>query len=293
MKITREMTIGEVLKYNPKTAEVFQSMGMHCLGCPSSTGESVAGAAEVHGLKAEDLVDKLNSIPLGDMSKEAAGQALPTGAIVQRDKQTFAVVPHIPAGVVTPDLLRKIADVAEKYKAAALKITSGQRIAIVGLQKDEVDKVWAELGMKPGYAVGNYVRNLKICPGSLFCKRGEQNTIALGIALDEQYHGMDLPGKLKFGLSGCVNNCGEAPVRDIGLVGTKTGWNLMAGGNVGPKPRIGQLLATGLSDDQVKAGVEKIIAYYKEHGKVNERLGSVIERNGLDDLKKAVQGVVH
>ena len=293
MKITQEMTISDVLKYNPRTADVFRNMGMHCLGCPSATGESVAGAARTHGLKVNELLEKLNDTPLGEMSAETAAESLPTGAIVQRDKKSFAVVPHIPAGIVTPDLLRKIADVAEKYGAAALKLTSGQGIAIVGLKKEEVEQVWADLGMKPGYAVGNFVRNIKVCPGSLFCKRGEQNSVGLGIALDEQYHGMDLPGKLKMGISGCVNNCAEAPVRDIGLVGTKTGWNLMVGGNVGVKPRIAQTIATGLSDDEAKAAVKKIIDYYKANANLNERLGELLERVGIEDLKKAVSEPVH
>ncbi|MFZ3170576.1 MAG: DUF1858 domain-containing protein [Carboxydocellales bacterium] len=288
MEITQDMTITEVLKYNPKTADVFRGMGMHCLGCPSATGESVAGAARTHGLKVNELLEKLNATPLGEMSPDTAEESLPKGAIVQRDKKSFAVVPHIPAGIVTPDMLRKIADVAEKYGAAALKLTSGQRIAIVGLKKEEVEQVWAELGMKPGYAVGNFVRNIKVCPGSLFCKRGEQNSVGLGLVLDEQYHGMDLPGKLKMGISGCANNCAEAPVRDIGIVGTKTGWNLLVGGNVGTKPRIGHIIAKSLNEEQVKAAVKKIIEYYKAHANLNERLGELLERVGIAGIKDAV-----
>jgi NAD(P)H-nitrite reductase large subunit len=58
------------------------------------------------------------------------------GAILQRDNQTYAVAPHIPCGVLTPELLRKLADVAGKYGAKALKITGATRIAIVGLKED-------------------------------------------------------------------------------------------------------------------------------------------------------------
>jgi NAD(P)H-nitrite reductase large subunit len=53
------------------------------------------------------------------------------GAIPQNEKDTYAIAPHIPCGVVTPDLLRKIADVSEKYNAQALKITGACRIAVV------------------------------------------------------------------------------------------------------------------------------------------------------------------
>lgn len=61
-KITADMTIGEVLRANPKTAQVFMQMGMHCLGCPSATNESVGEAALVHGLSVEEILEKLNSL---------------------------------------------------------------------------------------------------------------------------------------------------------------------------------------------------------------------------------------
>ena len=119
------------------------------------------------------------------------------GVIIQRDKQTYAVAPHIPCGVVSSDTLRKLADAAEKYEAAALKITSAARVAIVGLKEEDISSVWADLGMSPGAAVGLCVRSVKACPGTTFCKRGVQDSLSLGLKLDEKYHGMELPGKFK------------------------------------------------------------------------------------------------
>jgi NAD(P)H-nitrite reductase large subunit len=106
------------------------------------------------------------------------------GAIIQRDKETYAIAPHIPCGVVTPQTLRKIADVAEKYNYAALKITLAARIAIVGLKEQDLDAVWADLGMSPGAAVGLCVRSIKACPGTTFCKRGIRDSLGLGMQLD-------------------------------------------------------------------------------------------------------------
>ena len=140
------------------------------------------------------------------------------GVILQRDKTTYAVAPHIPCGVVSPDKLRKIADVAEKYNVAALKITSAARIAIVGLREDQVDDVWNDLGMVPGAGVGLCVRSIKACPGTTFCKRGMLDSLSMGLKLDEIYHGLETPGKLKIGVSGCPNQCAEVCIKDIGLV---------------------------------------------------------------------------
>ena len=210
------------------------------------------------------------------------------GAIVQRDRETYAVAPHLPCGVVTPQQLRKLADVGEKYGAAALKITSAARIALVGLKEEDLDGVWADLGMAPGAAVGICVRSVKACPGTTFCKRGQQDSLTVGMALDAKYHGVEMPGKLKMGVSGCPNQCAETCIKDIGLVGRSKGWTVVVGGNGGPRPRLSQRIADGLSTEDALALIDRIVEYYKANAKRMERLGRMLERLGLDDFKAAV-----
>ncbi|MDD2389653.1 MAG: NAD(P)/FAD-dependent oxidoreductase, partial [Desulfobacterales bacterium] len=103
------------------------------------------------------------------------------GAVIQRDKETYAVAPHVPCGVITPDQLRKLADAAEKYNAAAVKITSAARIALVGIREEDLDNIWKDLEMPPGHAVGLCVRSVKACPGTTFCKRGQQDSLGMGM----------------------------------------------------------------------------------------------------------------
>ena len=210
------------------------------------------------------------------------------GAILQRDKETYAVAPHIPCGLVTPELLRRIADVAEKYEAHAVKITGATRIAIVGLKEEDIDAVWEELGLAKGAAVGLCVRSVRACPGTRFCKLGKQDAIGIGLQLDERYHGMELPGKFKMAVSGCNLNCAESFVRDLGLVGKKDGWTVLVGGNVGPQPRIARELTGGLDDAGVLTATEKIIKAYRESANKGERLGKMIERLGLEPLQAAL-----
>jgi len=212
------------------------------------------------------------------------------GVIIQRDKQTYAVAPHIPCGVVKPDTLRKLADVAEKHGAAALKITSAARIAIVGVDEKDVDAIWSELGMSPGFAIGLCVRSVKACPGTTFCKRGIQDSLALGLKLDEKYHGLELPGKLKIGVSGCPNQCAETCIKDIGLVGIPKGWRLLVGGNGGAKPRLSKELVKDITTEEAIELVEKIIEYYKDNARPHQRLGSMIEKIGFDEFKSAMLG---
>ena len=210
------------------------------------------------------------------------------GAIIQRDKETYAVAPHIPCGVVTPDLLRKLADVAEKYNAQALKITGAARIAVVGVREEDIDKIWQELDLKPGAAVGLCVRSVRACPGTTFCKIGKQDALGMGMKLDAIYHGMELPGKFKIAVSGCDLNCAESWVRDVGLFGKSGGWTLVIGGNVGAKPRIAQELIADLSDEQALDAVERVITFYRENGNKGERLGKMIDRIGFETVKAAL-----
>ncbi len=212
------------------------------------------------------------------------------GVIIQRDKKTYAVAPHIPCGVVQPQTLRKLADVAEKYGAQALKITSAARIAVVGVDEKDVDNIWSELGMKPGAAVGLCVRSVKACPGTTFCKRGIQDSLSLGMKLDEKYHGLELPAKFKLGVSGCPNQCAETCIKDVGFVGLPKGWKVLVGGNGGAKPRLSQELAKDLTEEQALDLLDKIIDYYKANAKPHQRLGSMIEKMGFDEFKSAVLG---
>ena len=211
------------------------------------------------------------------------------GAILQRDKETYAIAPHIPGGITTPAMLRKLADVAEKYNAAAIKITSAQRIAIVGLPEDKLDEIWSVLGEKLGAAIGLCVRSVKICPGTTFCKRGQQDSVTVGLELDKRYHGLELPWKFKMGVSGCMNDCAETCIKDIGLVGKPKGWTIKVGGNGGGKARLSEPLVEGIAtNEDALVIIDKIVNWFKEQGKVG-RLGKIIEdTGGKDNFKEAI-----
>ncbi len=211
------------------------------------------------------------------------------GAIPQIGTDSYAIAPHIPCGFVTPDLLRKIADVSEKFNAKAVKITGAARIAIVGLKEEDIDAAWEELGLAKGAAVGLCVRSIRTCPGTTFCKLGKQDAVKIGMAMDKKYHALQLPGKFKMAVSGCKLSCAESWVRDIGLIGDRDGWIVTIGGNVGSQPRIGKELISGLDDDAALKAVEDVLHYYKDNAKGGERLGKMIERVGLEPFAVAVK----
>lgn len=210
------------------------------------------------------------------------------GAIPQRDNQTYAIAPHIPCGLLTPELLRRVADVAEKYSVKVVKITGATRLAIIGLKEEDIDGVWEDLKLDKGAAVGLCIRSIRACPGNTYCKLGQQDALAVGLKMDAVYHGKQLPGKFKMAVSGCHLSCAESWVRDIGLIGRKDGWALVIGGNVGASPRIAQEITDKLTDEAAMAAIENVIAFYAKEAQKGERLGKMIDRIGIEPFKAAL-----
>lgn len=208
------------------------------------------------------------------------------GVIRQRGKEnyTYAIAPHIPCGMVTPDQLRKLAHVAEKYNVSDLKITSAARIAIIGIKEEQVDAIWEDLGMDAGHATGLCVRSIKVCPGISYCRLAKQDSLKMGMQLDKVYHGMVLPSKMKMGVSGCKIQCAENCIKDISLYGTQDGWTLMIGGNGSARPKLAEILVEDLSFEDAQAMVTSVIDYYKINSK-RQRMGRMVERIGLDRIK--------
>ena len=139
---------------------------------------------------------------------------------------------------------------AEKNEAAAIKITSAARIALVGIKEESIDQVWNDLEIRPGHAVGLCVRSIKACPGTTFCRLGQQDSLGMGMELDGKYHGVELPSKTKLAVSGCNNQCAENCIKDLSLVGKKKGWTLLAGGKGTGKPRLADTIIENLNDEE-------------------------------------------
>ncbi|RKW66592.1 MAG: DUF1858 domain-containing protein [Veillonella sp.] len=207
---------------------------------------------------------------------------------IKNGQRRYAITPRVPGGFIQPDQLQKYIDVANEF-GAVLKLTGSQRIMITNLKAEDVDKAWEMLGMEPAYTVSNRVRSVKICPGTTFCKRAKQDSVHLGMQIERKYLSLEMPSKMKIGVSGCPNSCTESRMKDVGVIGTVDGWNVYAGGSGGAHPRIGDLIAEVKTEKEALALVDRIIAYYKENAQI-ERMGEFIDRIGLEAFKAAVLG---
>ncbi|MDI9939507.1 nitrite reductase large subunit NirB [Rhodococcus sp. IEGM 1351] len=206
-------------------------------------------------------------------------------ANIQRDG-TFSVVPQMKGGVTTPEQLRKIADVADKYGVPLVKVTGGQRIDLLGIKKEDLPKVWGDLDMPSGFAYGKSMRTVKTCVGADFCRYGLGDSTSLGIALEERFQGLETPAKLKLAVAGCPRNCSEALCKDFGVVAVGDGrWEIYVGGAAGAHIRKGDLLATVESPDAVVELGGRFIQYYRENAKWLERTYDFVPRMGLEHLQ--------
>lgn len=214
------------------------------------------------------------------------------GAIVQRDRETYAIVPGSPAGLVTPENLENIVKTVRKYKIPIIKMTSGQRMVLVGIKEEDIDSVKADLGMPIGEATEPCLHYVQTCPGTAVCKYGNQDSLTLGLEMDELYKNMDLHAKVKIGVSGCPRCCGESLMRDLGVFGNAKGWTVSFGGNSGGRPRIGNVIAKDLSKDEVLDLSKRLLEYYRANGKPGERTARFMERVGFDTMQSELLNLI-
>jgi nitrite reductase (NADH) large subunit len=207
---------------------------------------------------------------------------------IQKDG-TFSVIPEMPGGVCSPAELRRIADVAEKYRVPLLKLTGGQRIDLVGVAKEDLPDVWRDLGMPAGYAWAKSYRTCKSCIGTDYCRFGLGDSMALAKQIEQRFRGLDSPGKLKLATAGCPRNCSEALVKDVGAVAVEGGkWEIYVGGAAGSHVRKGDLLCVVDSHDQVLLLSGRFIQYYRENAKYKERTYAFVERVGIAKIRAVV-----
>ena len=211
-------------------------------------------------------------------------------ANIQKDG-TYSVVPRMWGGLTTPGELRAIADAAEKYKVPTVKVTGGQRIDLLGVKKEDLPGMWsdfAKAGMVSGHAYGKSLRTVKTCVGAEHCRFGTQRSMTLGVKLEKMLFGMWSPHKFKLAVSGCPRNCAESGIKDIGVIGVDSGYELYVGGNGGIKTEIAQFFCKVKDDDEVMEYGGAFIQLYREEGFYLERTCHYLERVGLEHVKKAV-----
>ena len=210
-------------------------------------------------------------------------------ANIQKDG-TYSVVPRMWGGLTTPAELRAIADAAEKYQVPTVKVTGGQRIDLLGVKKEDLPGVWRDIGMPSGHAYAKALRTVKTCVGSEWCRFGTQDSTQMGKDLERALWRMYAPHKVKLAVSGCPRNCAESGIKDVGVIGVDSGWELYVGGNGGIKTEVAQFLCKVKTSQEVLEYAGAFLQLYREEGWYLERTVHYINRVGLDHVKKKILG---
>ena len=211
-------------------------------------------------------------------------------ANIQKDG-TYSVVPRMWGGMTSAAELRAIADVVDKFNIPAVKCTGGQRIDMLGVRKEDLPAVWADLG-KAGFVSGQAyakgLRTVKTCVGSDWCRFGTQDSTGLGIRLEKFMWGSWTPAKLKLAVSGCPRNCAEATCKDIGVICVDSGYEIHFAGAAGLDIKGTEILGHVKTEDEVMQNVVALAQMYREQGRYLERIYKWAKRIGLDEIRRQI-----
>ncbi len=208
-------------------------------------------------------------------------------ANIQKDG-TYSVIPRMWGGETTADELRRIADVVDKYKIPTVKVTGGQRIDLLGVKKEDLVNVWKDIGMPSGHAYAKALRTVKTCVGSEWCRMGTQDSTQMGKDLERAMWRMYAPHKVKFAVSGCPRNCAEAGIKDVGIIGVDSGWEMYIAGNGGIKTEVAEFFTKVKTSDEVMEYTGAFMQLYREEGWYLERTVHYVKRVGMDYVKKKI-----
>ena len=208
-------------------------------------------------------------------------------ANIQKDG-TYSVIPRMWGGATNSAELRRIADVVDKFKIPTVKVTGGQRLDLLGIKKEDLPAVWKDLDMPSGHAYAKALRTVKTCVGSEWCRFGTQDSTRMGQELERALWRMQAPHKVKLAVSGCPRNCAESGIKDVGVIGVDSGWEIYVAGNGGIKTEVAQFFCKVKTHEEVLEYSGAFLQLYREEGWYLERTVHYVNRVGLDSCKQKV-----
>jgi nitrite reductase (NADH) large subunit len=211
-------------------------------------------------------------------------------ANIQKDG-TYSVVPRMWGGITNAKELRAIADVVDKFQIPTVKVTGGQRIDMLGVRKEDLPAVWADLGRAgfvSGHAYAKGLRTVKTCVGTDWCRFGTQDSTGLGIRIEKFMWGSWTPAKVKMAVSGCPRNCAEATCKDVGVVCVDSGYEIHFAGAAGLDVKSTEVLGLVKTEEEALEHVVALVQMYREQARYLERIYKWARRVGLDEIRRQI-----
>jgi sulfite reductase (NADPH) hemoprotein beta-component len=205
----------------------------------------------------------------------------------------------VPPGDATSEQMEAVADLADKYSFAELRVTHEQNLLLPDVKQSDLYAIWQQ-ATALGLATPNIgmITNIIACPGGDFCSLANAKSIPVAEAIQRRFDDLDFVydiGELDLNISGCMNSCGHHHIGHIGILGVdKQGaefYQISIGGNQGNDASLGKVLGPSVSQDEVPDVIEKLIdVYLANRDSEAERFIDVVRRIGIEPFKENVYG---
>ena len=210
----------------------------------------------------------------------------------------------VPTGDATADQMEAMADLADRYSFAELRVSHEQNVILADVRQSDLFEVW-QAAKTLGFATPNIglLTNIICCPGGDFCSLANAKSIPVAQAIQERFDDLDYLhdiGEIDLNISGCMNACGHHHVGHIGILGVdKNGeewYQVEIGGNQGEiRPGVGASLGKVIGPSFARAEVPDVIerlidCYLARRDSEAERFIEVVRRIGIEPFKESVYG---
>jgi sulfite reductase (ferredoxin) len=229
---------------------------------------------------------------------------VPRGVYEQREADTYMLRVRLPAGLLFPDQMRMLADVARRYGTAVLHVTSRQDIQVHRVLPQDIHPALVQLheaGLSTKGGGGNTVRNITGCCDAGVCAREVFDPTPQVLALTEfllrDPLSYQLPRKYKIAFSACPQDCAGATINDLGFIarrkGDQHGFAVYVAGGMGASSRVGDLLEEFIPVEDIHRVAEAVKRVFDQHGnrrnRHKARLRFLVEQIGLSRFRQLYQ----
>lgn len=223
----------------------------------------------------------------GAAAEQAESKLLDSAASLLADG-TYAITPRMYGGVTSAEQLRLLADVIDKYHVPVVKLTGGAHLDLLGIAEEQVGTIGAEIGQQasttPSY--GRRITTVATCSGKDYDRSAMQDSIRMGIHLEQRLERMQLPTGVSVAVSASPLHRAGTLAKDLGLVGVPGGWEMYVGGSSGTKLRQAELFCMEANEENVLDLATAFLQWYREEANFGETTSEWVERVGITQLRE-------
>jgi NAD(P)H-nitrite reductase large subunit len=202
-------------------------------------------------------------------------------------EKKFRIIPNLTLPSVTPHELEALLAATNRFNIQQLRFTANNQIAVSGVEDSDLPGLIRHLE-RFMTEMGSGDLTVISCQGCSNCTCNTGTALSLEHRLRNLTVEEPLPAKVKVAVAGCPRCCTMPFVRDIGLIPVNGSWKLIFGGNGGAKPRIGDIIAEKLQEDEVLKVIHTCLHIYCTHARKKQRTSRFIETFGIEQFKEKV-----